>query len=204
MQFIPFDRVAKLEAIFLLDNQRCQNVHHFWFEAAITQQDLEDLAAEYKTWWDTQLAPHLPTALSLVLIKVTDLTVENGMSIEYSTGLPLTGDSPSAVLPNSCTFTIKWTTGRGGRSYRGRTYFVGLREDIVVNNLVDLAYVTQLIPIYQELVVLDLPTNDCVMVVASKFSNGLPRAVGLATVVTNCSIDRIVDSQRRRLPGRGR
>lgn len=203
MAFIPFDNVAKLEAIFTLDGQRIQNVHHYWFEAGPTETDLQDLAAFYKTWFDTSLAPHLPTVISLVLIKVTDLSVEDGTSIEYATGLPITGDANSPALPNNCTMTIKWTTGRSGRSYRGRTYFPVLREDIVDANMVSAVYAAQILTVMTDLVVVDLPVNDCVMVVASRVNNGTPRVTGLATPVTNLSIDRVIDSQRRRLPGRG-
>lgn len=204
MQFIPFDRVAKLEAIFLADSQRVENVHHFWFETAPTQDDLEELAASYKTWWTTELGPHLSSALSLQLVKVTDLTIEDGMSIEYATGLPVSGSAASPMLPNNVTIALKWTTGRAGRSYRGRTYILGLREDIVSANLIDTVYGGQLVTAYQNLVVRNLSVNDAVMVVASRFNNNLPRVTGLATVVTNCSLDRGIDSQRRRLPGRGR
>lgn len=203
MPFIPVDKTVKLEGIFLLDGQRIENVHHFYFGNGVDVINMEELAAFYINWFDTSLAPHLPNAIQLVLVKCTDLTIENGDSIEVTTGLPIAGDAASAPLPNNCTMTIKWITGRAGRSYRGRTYFPVLREDIVVGNMVDAPYAVQLLDVYANLIAVNLLTSDCQLVVVSRFHNNAPRAVGLVTPVINLVIDRVIDSQRRRLPGRG-
>ena len=41
------------------------------------------------------------------------------------------------------------------------------------------------------------------MVVVSRYENNAPRAEGIATLVDRLSSDGVIDSQRRRLPGRG-
>lgn len=203
MEFIPFNRTAKLSAIYTVEGQRCQNVHHYWFENTITVTDLEELCAFYVSWWDTYMKVQMPVGISLVKVEAVDLSEENGIGVEYQTGLPLSGNDADTIMPNNVTVAVKWLTGRTGRSYRGRTYHLGLRNGQVVGNTIVPVHLTWLLNSYTELVVANLTSNDAGMVVASRYENKTPRTTGLVTLVTNVSVDPTIDSQRRRLPGRG-
>jgi len=73
----------------------------------------------------------------------------------------------------------------------------------VIGNTVDGAVVLDLQAAYNDLRSLpfDNPWEHCVI---SRFNAGAPRTTGVATKVTSCVVvDPYVDSQRRRLTGRG-
>lgn len=123
--------------------------------------------------------------------------------MEDATGLPLAGTGGSVQLPNNVTLCIKWTTENRGRSFRGRTYHVGLTESQVTDNEVVAVAMGQFTTAYGALLT-DLATAGWPLVIASRYANNQPRITGVATLVTGFSIDPFIDSQRRRLPGRGR
>lgn len=196
---------VEVEMRFLLDGQQVENVFHVtrvanWDEAAMIV-----LASTFKDWWNVNLKPQVPTTLSLRSIRVTDLESLSGPSIEYTTGLPLAGTSAGLALPNGVSMVVRWLTALRGRSFRGRTYHLQLTEGGVDGNTINSGQVTTYTNNYQALLTLintAIPAMS--LCVLSEVSGGLPRANGICTVITGLSIDSTVDSQRRRIPGRGR
>jgi len=112
-------------------------------------------------------------------------------------------------LPNNVAVTVSFRTGLSGRFARGRNYVSGLSEDAVVLNTVDSAVLADIQAGYEALQ--DVASdNTSTWVVVSRFSGvdgdgvPIPRVEGVTTPITAVIIvDSIIDSQRRRLPGRG-
>lgn len=76
----------------------------------------------------------------------------------------------------------------------------------VVENEVALGAAEGIKDVYEMLTPLGgaFPPEFAQWVVVSRYLNNVPRTVGTSTLVLEASYrDRIVDSQRRRLPGRG-
>jgi hypothetical protein len=203
MIFVPVDKTGEYHMIFSQDGQVVQNVFHVHFDEAPNAESLADAAGVLKDWWDTELRPSCATNLSLQRIEGVDLSTQDGTAVVYAGGLPLTGGATGATpFPNHVTFAVKWGTAFRGRSYRGRTYHLGLTENSVTGNTIGGASLTTFLAAYGALIEA-LSTAGYELVVASKFHNKGPRTLGVATPVLSCSIDPTVDSQRRRLPGRG-
>lgn len=202
MPFIPAERCAMLELVFTYDGQICENTLYFVDDVGWTVLKMNSLAAALKTWWDTNIKANVPPTLSLDLIRVTDLTTQTSPGIEYSTGLPLAGTSGGAQLPNNVTGSVTFLTDQRGRSFRGRNYVLGLMEVQVTGNLLSSGIVAVWEAAYEDLIALAV-TLDHVWVVLSRFSLKAPRAAGVMTPVTGARMNNVVDSQRRRLPGRG-
>ena len=203
MPFVPVPTTGEFHMIFTQDGQVVENVFHVQFELGPTAEDLEGAAEVLKDWWNTELRPSCATNLTLQRIEGVDISDQAGEAIVYSGGLPLTGGASGATaFPNHVTFAVKWGTGLRGRSYRGRTYHLGLTENSVTGNTIGGASITTFLAAYGALIE-DLSTEDYTLVVASKYHNKGPRTTGVATPILSCSIDPTVDSQRRRLPGRG-
>lgn len=202
MPFIPVPNVVKLEAIFNFNGQICENVHHYEKDVAWDVASMQNLASEYIQAWTTFLRPTMTNEVSLSNIKVTDLTTQFSNGIEYSTGLPLAGSSVAPASPNNVTLSVTWVTAFRGRSFRGRTYHIGLKESEVGQNEVTVSYAGIMAAFYGALFT-SVPSTGETMVVVSYREGNAPRAEGLATPIIGISINRTVDSQRRRLPGRG-
>lgn len=203
MGFVPFDnRTMELTARYLYDGQQVENVFHVRSSTVAGITEMTAAAAAYKSWWTDHGKPISPTTLALQSILVKTLSTPIDPGIEYTTGLPEAGTSSGAQLPNNATLAVKWITAFRGRSYRGRTYHLGLMETQVVGNTVDPGALGIIKAVYQGL--LDgLTAAGIPLVVGSKIGAKVERFVGLSTPVVALQIDPIVDSQRRRLPGRG-
>lgn len=204
MAFVPFPNCASVELIFTEDSQRIENRYHVEQDTPYDETSLAVLAALFATWWDDNIQPQVSNSVTLVSIIARALDTASSPAVEYTAGLPNNGAiSVSPALPNHVTCAVKWTTGLRGRSFRGRTYHIGLVESQVNGNTIVASNVTELIAGYSDLLT-DLEGLPGELVIASRIANGVERTTGLTTQVAGVFIDATVDSQRRRLPGRGR
>ena len=200
----PTENVAEVTMTFLQDGQYVINKHHFLNTSGWDEGSLNNLGTAVREWWDTNIKAHAPTNLSLREIEVVDLTLGSGLGITVATGLPIAGTSSSPAMPNNVTLAIKKGTGLVGRSFRGRTCHIGLTDaDVDINtvNPTGVSYLTDAYDALREPLGVVIPVDMCVL---SEVSGGVQRAAGICTPVTGIAVDPIVDSQRRRLPGRGR
>jgi hypothetical protein len=203
MAFIPVADCAEAHLIFDYQGQICQNVFHSVRGVPYTEEDLMSVAEVYSLWWLDQLGPYVPSTVKLVRIEVLALDSEGAPGVVYNAGLPATGEgSPTNQLPNNVTFAVKWSTGLRGRSYRGRTYHIGMSKEITDGNVLKSADLVAYTARYTALMGA-LGENGDIMCVVSRFHNNLPRSAGLVSDITACTIDPTLDSMRRRLPGRG-
>lgn len=202
MPFIPVANVVQCETVFLRDGQYCENVYNVSGAGGYTAGDIRTLLQLFISWWNVNLKALVPVNISLVNTIGTDLTTQNGLRVEESTGLPLTGTEAGSPYPNNVALAIKWLTNSRGRSFRGRTYHVGLSSNNVSQNTVTGAHANALEAAYGQLIT-DLAAASYTLVVVSRYTNNMPRSNGVATPITGLSVNTTVDSQRRRLPGRG-
>ena len=203
MPFIPVPNCYQATMVFTSSGQRVANVYNVLYEGAALEANLTLVASTLAEWWEDELLAFVPNTISLVLIAVNDIAEEHGIGIEYTTGLPLVGSSAQPTLPNNVTLAVKWTTGFRGRSFRGRTYHIGLAENAVVGDTVESTALTFLEGAYASLITA-LSSAGFPLCVASRYTEKAPRDEGIMTPVLASSIDAVVDSQRRRLTGRGR
>jgi hypothetical protein len=204
MAFIPALNTARVETIFLMDSETTENVYHVQKDTPWSSVELVDLTSVFIDWWDTRVRPIVSNNISLRRVKAIDLSAPAGIGVEVPVTPPILGGQPSEMFPNNVTVAIKWNTGRTGRSYRGRTYHMGLFDSQVVNNRLTDLTITALTNAYGNLLT-DLTTFDPTykLVVASFYSNNAPRTAAELTPIITATVDPITDSQRRRLPQRG-
>lgn len=204
MASVPVPNCALAEMRYSLDGQDVENTLWFRFQADIVPSDLEDLGTALLSWWEANLRPLQPTALTLREVYMTDQTTPNGPSF---TQLPLganTGERAEAILPSNVSLAVSFRTNFRGRGFRGRNYVLGLTENMVTANQVAPTVVADYAIAYAQLPTFLEPLS-ITHVVASRYLGNAPRPVGVSTPVTAyLCVDGTVDSQRRRLPGRGR
>lgn len=202
MAFQECPGVARFAMEFLWQGELAVNVYHMWYESAWAEADLSDAALALATWWDTELKPEVSSTVTLETIRARDLTTETGAQLDYTSGLPITGGSATASAPNNCTFAVQWRTAKSGRSYRGRTFHVGLTTTKYSANQLTVPNQSDFEDIYGALPTA-ISTAGYTMVVLSRYANGTERPSGTHEAITSCRINRVLDSMRRRLPGRG-
>lgn len=202
MAFQPCPDVARFAMEFLWQGELAVNVYHMFLENGWNANELETACAALKDWWDDDLKAEVSSTVTLETIRARDLSSETGAQLDYTTGLPITAGSAAASAPNNCTFAVQWRTALSGRSYRGRTFHVGLTTTKYSANQLTPANATEFETIYGGLIEA-IGTAGYNMVVLSRYANGTQRNEGVYTNITSCRINRVLDSMRRRLPGRG-
>lgn len=204
MEYIPAPNCASVQMIFSVLGQRVENVYHVRNFSPYLTEDLLLLGNWFIGWWTGNFQEWTPPEVSLVMVVCTALDTQTSPSIEVTLGLPAVGEGIAyTVAPTNVTCSVRWTTGHRGRSYRGRTFHVGLAKEFITGNTINSTPIGYLQAGYGVLINEEnlLPGG---LVILSKYANKAPREEAVATPVTGVFVDNTVDSQRRRLPGRGR
>lgn len=204
MAFQRVPETAQVRMQFLYHGEQCENVFHVRGVGAWGAAEMNTLAGTFAGWWDTYLQDIVPMSCILQRVLVRDLDSAQGLAVEYTTGLPKAGTHATPGLPGSVAVAVKWGTGLAGRSYRGRTFHIGLTENQVTGNELISDMREGLRVAYDALrTALDSMALGVEFVVVSRESAGVVRPEAVTTPISGVSVDPFVDSQRRRLKGRG-
>lgn len=204
MPFIPVADVVLLELRQSLFGQRIENTLYFRMLGGFGVAEMTDLCNDMLIWWTTNLSVQLSSDITIREMVCTDQSSGIGTSITQPAPTPNpAGAVGSPSLPGNSALCVSIRTLNRGRSFRGRNYVAGLPESKVVGNTVDTAAWGAIQAAY-----IDIPnaivSSPWEWVVVSRFTAGAPRVAGVATnVLTAVVVDPFVDSQRRRLTGRG-
>lgn len=202
MEFIEVPNTMQVQLLFSQENQTSQNTLYFEKSSAIVGTDFDAMGDFLKAWWNTNLAPSRVDDSVLFRISMADLTNESNIGFDYVEGLPIAGTSVSAPLPQNVALCIKFSTGFRGRSMRGRNYVGGLGQNQATGSSINAPSAASIVAAY-DLLVTQNTLPDFTFVVVSRYNNLAPRATGITTPVLTVSANTTLDSQRRRLPGRG-
>lgn len=210
MPFVPVNNAARFELRFTWDNQEVENT--LWFTRGLgwPSSSILSFADALGDWWNTNLRPRQSNLLTMREIYGRDYETNPGAEATSTDFAGISGSRTAPAMPNNVTVAVSFRTGQSGRSFRGRNYFLGLCEDQVQNNGIASTESGLILAAYELLITL-ATTNGATWVVVSQFSGvdstgaPIPRAAGVATAITAVTMPNlVVDSQRRRLPGRGR
>lgn len=158
-----------------------------------------ELATEtFNTWWAENLRAATNASWTLNNITGRGMDTEFGLEIINTTDLPEAGSGTGAAAAFQVSATITWLTGLVGRSFRGRTYFVGMAAAQALGNHLDSSFQAGIQTAFDALLEL-LDTAGFELGVVSFVSAGVPRTDGLFTPVTSARVNSQVHTQRRRL-----
>jgi hypothetical protein len=201
MTFVPVPNTAQAELRWTVSDQLVENTLYFEHTGAILTADLVDLAGYLETWATTVFIGSMPSNVVWRECYVTDLTTQTAET--YTSNLEV-GDAGTqgAAAPNNVTIAVSFRTAVRGRSGRGRNYVPAITAANVTANVVSSAFRNAIQSYYLNMQT-SLPAG-WEWVVVSRYTNGAPRVTGQTYPVTAVVFsDSYVDSQRRRLPGRG-
>jgi hypothetical protein len=189
--------VVLVRMLFSRDTRTFVNTFHVTRSTAWTTTNMGTLANMFVTWWSTQYRNLAWTGVALYQVQVRLYDPTNPLAFDLTLGTPAGGTVGSAPDPASATLSTSWRTGLAGRKYRGRFYTVGMVEaQSQDNDTVTSGYVTSAGTVATALLS-DLAAAALSLVIFHRVDNTF-------TPVISTIVENLVDSQRRRLAGRGR
>jgi len=203
MPFVNTPGAARCGVVMTLDSQPMQCILDVGVETEEVT-NLQDAASALYGAFATFFLPQLSADLSLVSAVAFGLSSPSAPIGVYFPPTVATGDVTAASLPNNVAYCISKYTGLRGRSFRGRFFLPGIPENArETPSRVTAAYRTNIQTACTG--ALDfMISNGFPPVVVSWYTGGDIRTTGVATPITALGpVDDVLDSQRRRLPGRG-
>lgn len=202
MTFIPVPNGVQLCFLFTSAAQKwqfCLTLRKS--TGAPTDTDLQTAADDGQAWWTNTLKAKIAQDTTLSEVVATDLTAQGAPQKRNVVGTA--GSAAESSPPLNVAMCVGLRTAKRGRSYRGRVYLSGLRLSKVESiNTYNAAETAALIGAFVTLAAtLDGHAFD--VVVASKSHNKVVSNPAEVNEVTTFVGDYLLDSQRRRLTGRG-
>jgi hypothetical protein len=179
-------------------NNMLLNVFHVHTADVPTQADCDAVAASVADWMNGVYNNTFALNISTDRVVVTDVSAIDSWQAEVP--VSAAGTLAGVAVPSNVTLAVKKSTGRAGRANRGDWYSwpcTTAQLETLDSNLFLMSHRDAVVSALNQLRT-QLTDAGYPMVVASKAS-GLTREL-----LTFVATDRAVDSQRRRLRGRGR
>lgn len=179
-----------------LFGQVVENVWAVGTTGAPTEAAQLTIASIFQTGYAALMLP-LSNELSINEITVRYMGSADGPESTLVISPAQTGGAEVVSSPGNVALCVSLRSGLAGRRFRGRKFFSGIPEQSTANNAIDAA-------------LCDAVLEGINTMIATLIANGTPLVVvslvGLTSVAITTAIctDFFVDSQRRRLTGRGR
>lgn len=169
-----------------------------------TAAEVNTLNLAISGWYAASVATQLNHNWEGRVSKARGLSTPNPF-VGLSSMVGVTGGGAGDQLPNNCSMAVHFGTGAAGRSRQGRNYVPVLDRDDVVGNFIDSGWAAGIVTAYEELLFPgSIVPDGWIWVVVSRMQGGVRPAEAQFHEISSVSVvDLVVDSQRRRLPGRG-
>lgn len=127
MAFVPIPNSWRVSLVFQYDDTELLAVNTFGVRdgGAHTIEEAGVVAGIFATWWSTHIKSLTEPKCALIQINVLDMNDELGVSLEYTTGLPMSGTGDAGSAPQNAAPIVTFRSEGRGRSSRGRNYIVG-------------------------------------------------------------------------------
>lgn len=203
MAFQSVPNTAEIDIIYTLNGETVQNVYYAVLLAGYILADLQALAdaidLQVQGTWKSQQAPEAV----YVRTEVRGLENENDLLAQQSLSTG-PGVHTGAALPNQVTFSVKKTSGLTGRSARGRTYWIGIPDNVQQSaneNLLGPAYAADVVTAVGSIRTTTASVGLWEPALVSRFTGGVARPVGITFPwVGETNVDLRLDTLRSRLP----
>lgn len=204
---MPFQQVPNTMQVtvrFLLFNQIVENVYDVNSPDGIDAAVLADCRDAFIDWVTTQYMPSISHDCFFTGLELQNLSIENGSILSYTAPTPVAGGANAASEPGNVSFCVSLRTGSSGRSFRGRKYVAGVPVVFRAGNQVTADWAADILAAMNGLISVLSAINQ-VLVVVSRIQNGIELVTAQTTAVSNVTYTNLdIDSQRRRLTGRGK
>src|SRR5690606_35269628 len=135
---------------------------------------LGDLAEALLLWEDTSAKGRRSNQITCIGVECRDISVQDSFVVSVAAIPPIQGGVNSPVLPANVTLAVSLRTPFAGRSFRGRTYWIGLPEGAVNGDFVGPSTAQNILNTVKALIE-DVPQPlNAQLVVVSRYANGQP------------------------------
>lgn len=184
--------------VYTRDSRIFNNTFHVYHGPGWTPPDLVTIANSFWGWWNAFYKACMPNIVSLVNIHVQ---VYDPTGSPYVYDRPVSPAEPGtrAGVAESANVTIATSlrAALAGRAYRGRYYLPSISEgDVSASDIINSVLATALANAASQLIAGSLPAGYAPVI--------FHRDDNLFSTIVSYVIETLIDSQRRRLPGRGR
>lgn len=203
MAFQPCPNTALFEWIYQTPTGVQENTYHIEGVSPWSEEGLEATALVLYDWWASEMAANCSNTVTLLRVEGKSLEAESAPVAIYYPETLVAGSVVAQSASGNVTFAVKHTTGLTGRANRGRWYIVGLPLDVGGNSSISLALASAFVNAFDNL---DAGIAESMIrpVVVHRQVDNVPLTVCTTTEITGHSFtDLNMDSQRRRLRGRG-
>jgi len=203
MAFVPVADTVSASMRFTLFGQQVENMLYFKHAGEPTSEDLQDIADYVDEFAATKLlAAGLSSSLVYRETFVTWLATVTSPTAVSTVNAGETGSDADGSLPGNVCFCVTFRTAERGRSARGRNYVSGIPVGSQTGNTIPSGFADAIVGAYNSLV--EFPLENWSWVVVSRTQGGVSLLNGITLPVTQAAYaDLNLDSQRRRLTGRG-
>ena len=200
--YIPVAETAEVRLKYETAGGVAENVINFQLDGGWDSTSLAALAAAVEDSWETNISPIVAETITLVDTTATDISTEFGPQVVDTGGI--SGAQGNPVLPSNVTFVVSFRTALRGRNFRGRLNHVGLTENFVTGDSISdsdaINFTNDYVSFFEDIAT---AVPGATHVIVSRCLAGEWRDVGVITPVNGYNVDTTIDSQRRRLKGRG-
>jgi hypothetical protein len=204
MAFQPVPNVYAIHQRATLHAQQIENIHYLEGTGGVAL-DVADIANKAHEAWIAHMLPPLSDEYILRETYVVDLTEEIAPTAQKVTTPNPNGGDVAEALPGSIALCLSLRTAFRGRSARGRQYISGLPTTYQNNNSITQLGSQAIVDGFNQYWS-ELTTNvvDSQLVIVSRVQNKVVLPQGITYAVNAVIVtDNHIDSQRRRLHGRG-
>lgn len=177
--------------------QVVENVWGVQTGAPPTVGELSNINDIFHTAYGSLLLP-MSAAMSIGEITSRYLGDATGPEVTLSITPPMLGLVEVDPNPNNVALCVSLRSALAGRRFRGRKYFSGIPKPDATGNTISTAFCDAIVDVINTWIIGELNSNGTPLSIISL--TGLT----LVPVLTALCVDNFVDSQRRRLTGRGR
>jgi hypothetical protein len=193
-----------VELVIEIDGPNGTSLNVLGFEARNVAATFDGLASSFDTNDLSGYTAQMGTGFSCSLLRVVDIKPGTAATVLHGVSPAKAGTNTSESLPTQSALVFSWRSALKGRSFRGRTYMMGLGETNQAAGVWGAATVTAMDTWADSFLArysASDPASHWRFGVISKFSGGLKRATPIITPVVDFAVDTEVFTQRRR--GRG-
>lgn len=220
--FVPVPNGLQVELVCTDQNADIQE-NSIWIKrsAPWTLSLIDAMCAAIASWFTTGDGTHsyqgqMCNFSELSALAARDHTTISSFSTVYQAGLPIVGSNATAAQAAGLTKSFTFRTGLAGKSYRGRSFFIGLAASHILaldNNTLQTAFLTDMVDAWTSLIAAVTAADaEAVWAVCSRYyqpggpsTPTVPRASGVTTPVLAVGYsNNLIDFQRRRAPGHSR